>query len=72
MGKGTHSKRHIVHKPDGTVVGEWGMRAVWGRPETKTQDSNRQNVHVSRQELRRLLYDQILDKMIESNGAINF
>jgi 2-polyprenyl-6-methoxyphenol hydroxylase-like FAD-dependent oxidoreductase len=61
MGKGTHSKRHIVHKPDGTVVGEWGMR-VWGRPETKKQDANRQNVHVSRQELRRLLYDQIIDK----------
>ena len=61
MGKGTHSKRHIVHKPDGTVVGEWGMR-VWGRPETKKQDAKRQNVHVSRQELRRLLYDQIIDK----------
>jgi len=26
---GIHSTRHVVHKPCGTVVGEWGMR-VWG------------------------------------------
>jgi len=54
-GRGIHSKRHVVHTPDGTVLGEWGMRK-WGRPDSKTKDSKKQNVHVARQELRRLLY----------------
>ena len=60
-GQGLHSKRHVVHRPDGTVVGEWGMR-IWGRPETKQQDAKRQNVHIARQQLRRVIYDQIVDK----------
>lgn len=60
-GKGIHSKRHIVHLPDGSRVGEWGMK-VWGRPETKKEEAKRQNVHIARQELRRLIYDQIEEK----------
>ena len=60
LGKGIHSKRHIVHLPDGTQVGEWGMRK-WGR-EGKTKDAKRQNAHIARQELRRLIYNQIQDK----------
>ncbi len=54
---GIHSKRHIVHLPDGTQVGQWGLK-VWGRPETK-QQAKRQNAHIARQELRRILYEQI-------------
>eukprot|EP00557_Chaetoceros_sp_GSL56_P012148 CAMPEP_0176484148 /NCGR_PEP_ID=MMETSP0200_2-20121128/4298_1 /TAXON_ID=947934 /ORGANISM="Chaetoceros sp., Strain GSL56" /LENGTH=556 /DNA_ID=CAMNT_0017880599 /DNA_START=299 /DNA_END=1969 /DNA_ORIENTATION=- len=60
-GKGIHSKRHIVHLPDGSRVGEWGMR-VWGRPDTKKEEAKRQNVHIARQELRRLVYDHIIEK----------
>lgn len=60
-GKGIHSKRHIVHLPDGSRVGEWGLR-VWGRPDTKKEEAKRQNVHIARQELRRLIYDQIKEK----------
>jgi 2-polyprenyl-6-methoxyphenol hydroxylase-like FAD-dependent oxidoreductase len=60
LGKGIHSKRHIVHLPDGTQVGEWGMKK-WGR-EGKTKDAKRQNAHIARQELRRLIYNQIQDK----------
>ena len=61
LGKGIHSKRHRVHLPDGTQVGEWGMK-VWGRPDTKKEDAKRQNAHIARQELRRLIYDQIGEK----------
>lgn len=61
MGKGIHSKRHIVHLPDGTQVGEWGMK-VWGRPDKKKEDAKRQNAHIARQELRRVIYDQIREK----------
>ena len=56
---GIHSKRHIVHKIDGTVVGSWGMK-VWGASKSKNQSANqRQNAHISRQELRRLLMKQV-------------
>lgn len=60
-GKGIHSKRHLVHTPDGQVVGTWGMK-VWGRPLHKSEDAKRQNIHIARQELRRLIYDQLLYK----------
>jgi len=29
------STRHVVHTPDGTVMGEWGLRK-WGRKQSKT------------------------------------
>lgn len=61
FGKGIHSKRHLVHTPDGQVVGTWGMK-VWGRPSNKKEEAKRQNVHIARQELRRLIYDQLLFK----------
>ena len=56
---GITSKRHVVHKTDGSVVGQWGLR-VWGRPETKTKkEAGRQNAHIARQELRRMLLDRL-------------
>jgi salicylate hydroxylase len=62
FGKGIHSKRHLVHEPDGTLLGKWGMK-VWGRPKSKQgKDAKRQNAHIARQELRKLLYDQIENK----------
>ena len=49
-----HSKRHLVHEPNGDVIGEWGMK-VWGRPKSKQgRDAKRQNAHIQRQELQRI------------------
>jgi salicylate hydroxylase len=47
---GITSTKHVVHIPNGTVVGEWGLRK-WGRDETKAPPK-RQNVHIARQALR--------------------
>lgn len=57
---GIHSKRHVVHLPDGTVVGEWGMQ-VWGGRFEKNgrKHAKRQNAHISRQNLRKLLMDML-------------
>ncbi|KAL7529932.1 hypothetical protein ACHAWF_003161 [Thalassiosira exigua] len=57
---GIHSKRHVVHKPDGTVVGEWGMKVWGGRFERGgRKHARRQNAHVSRQNLRKMLLDAL-------------
>lgn len=57
---GIHSTRHIVHKPCGTVVGEWGME-VWGGRFMKNgrKHAKRQNAHISRQNLRKLLMEML-------------
>ncbi len=57
---GIHSKRHVVHEPDGTVVGEWGMQ-IWGARFEKNgrKHAKRQNAHISRQNLRKLLMDML-------------
>lgn len=56
---GIHSTRHVVHKPDGTVVGEWGMKVWGGRFEKKGRHAKRQNAHISRQNLRKLLMGMV-------------
>lgn len=57
---GITSTKHVVHRQDGTVVGEWGLRK-WGSRSSSTtaaatNNNNkakaRQNVHVARQSLR--------------------
>lgn len=55
---GIHSTRHAVHKPDGECIGEWGL-SVWGGRYEKNGRSHatRQNAHISRQNLRRVLMD---------------
>ncbi|KAL3777174.1 hypothetical protein ACHAW5_009298 [Stephanodiscus triporus] len=60
VGIGIHSTRHVVHKPCGTVVGEWGMR-VWGGRFEKNgrKHAKRQNAHISRQNLRGMLLDML-------------
>lgn len=54
---GVVSTKHIVHTPDGKVVGEWGMRK-WLPSETKTS-AKRSNVHIARQALRLALLEQL-------------
>lgn len=63
---GIHSTRHIVHKPDGTVVGEWGMK-VWGGRFEKNgkKHAKRQNAHISRQNLRSLLMEMLRPDTIQ-------
>ncbi len=48
--EGITSTKHVVHRSDGKVVGEWGLRK-WGRSTTKAIP-RRRNVHVPRQALR--------------------
>ena len=58
--KSVISTRHLVHHPDGKVVGEWGMRK-W--LENGTQKSPRKtNVHIARQALRAALLEQLDDE----------
>eukprot|EP00984_Skeletonema_dohrnii_P029313 scaffold19803_cov108-Skeletonema_dohrnii-CCMP3373.AAC.3 len=63
---GIHSTRHVVHKPDGTVVGEWGMK-VWGGRFEKNgkKHAKRQNAHISRQNLRSLLMEMLRPDTIQ-------
>ena len=62
---GRTSTKHIVHDVMGKVQGQWGLRQ-WG---TSTKGKNksknkRQNVHIARQALRRILYDHIPDPSV--------
>jgi salicylate hydroxylase len=50
MSDGITSTKHVVHRQDGTVVGEWGLRK-WGRDASK-EVPKRQNMHIARQSLR--------------------
>jgi 2-polyprenyl-6-methoxyphenol hydroxylase-like FAD-dependent oxidoreductase len=58
---GIHSTRHAVHKPNGECIGEWGL-SVWGGRYEKNGRSHatRQNAHISRQNLRRVLMDMLM------------
>lgn len=51
------STRHIVHKPNGTVIGEWGFRK-W-EPTKKKKPTKRTNIHIPRQSLRFALFEQL-------------
>lgn len=55
---GVVSTRHLAHKPDGTVIGEWGMRK-WDTGTNTT--SKKTNIHIARQALRRALLEQLGD-----------
>lgn len=55
--EGVVSTRHLVHTPEGEVVGEWGMRK-WVHSGTKTAPK-RTNIHIARQSLRLALLDQL-------------
>ncbi len=54
---GVISTRHAVHTPDGTIIGEWGLRK-WKRTFLE-KITRRRNVHIARQTLRLLLLEQL-------------
>ncbi|MBO1518477.1 FAD-dependent oxidoreductase [Oceanisphaera pacifica] len=54
---GLVSTRHVVHTPEGLVVGEWGMRK-WLHS-TAQGAPKRTNVHIARQSLRLALLEQL-------------
>ena len=55
--KGLVSTRHLVHTPDGKVIGEWGMRK-W-MPFKKKSAPKRTNIHIARQSLRLAILQQL-------------
>ncbi|MDA8975272.1 FAD-dependent monooxygenase, partial [Akkermansiaceae bacterium] len=55
--EGLISTRHVVHTPDGNVIGEWGIRK-WGQADAR-KPPKRTNVHIARQSLRRALLQQL-------------
>ncbi|MBJ7537648.1 FAD-dependent monooxygenase [Marinomonas sp. C1424] len=60
--KGVVSTRHLVHTPEGKVVGEWGMRKWIESAEqlsVKKASPKRTNIHIARQSLRLALLEQL-------------
>ena len=57
--EGVVSTKHVVHNPEGKVIGEWGMRK-WMDSDAKTSPK-RTNVHIARQSLRFELLEQLGD-----------
>ena len=55
--QGVVSTKHVMHKTDGTVIGEWGMRK-W-KPENEKASPKKSNVHIARQALRLALLEQV-------------
>lgn len=53
---GVHSTLHVVHTPDGTVIGEWGMRKYLN---SRSKPPKRTNIHIARQSLRLDLLAQL-------------
>lgn len=51
------STRHVVHTPEGNIIGEWGMRK-W-LPQNTAAHSKRTNKHIARQTLRSDLLKQL-------------
>ena len=58
---GIISNHHVVHAPDGKIVGQWGMRKWLGTVEKFTTQNNiqRSNIHIARQNLRLQLLQQL-------------
>lgn len=57
--EGVVSTKHVVHNPEGKVIGEWGMRKWIDSNVKKT--SKRTNIHIARQSLRFELLAQLGD-----------
>lgn len=70
--KGVVSTRHLVHKPDGKVVAEWGMRK-WLQNSEK-QPPKKTNIHIARQSLRSAFIEQLggNDKIKWGHQLIDF
>jgi salicylate hydroxylase len=54
---GVISTRHVVHRTDGKMIGEWGIRK-WLRAEDRAAPK-RTNIHIARQSLRLALLEQL-------------
>jgi 2-polyprenyl-6-methoxyphenol hydroxylase-like FAD-dependent oxidoreductase len=60
LNKGVVSTKHVVHNPEGKVVGEWGMRKwMENNPNVSARKNNIHNIHIARQELRLALLNQL-------------
>ncbi|MFD1605550.1 FAD-dependent oxidoreductase [Flavobacterium artemisiae] len=59
LNEGVVSTRHLVHTPEGKVVGEWGVRK-WIHSDERTAPK-RSNIHIARQSLRLALLEQLGD-----------
>lgn len=70
--KGVISTRHLVHTPEGKVIGEWGTRK-WLESEANIS-SKRTNIHIARQSLRLALLEQLRvnDNVQWGHQLINF
>lgn len=62
---GLTSTRHVVHTPDGKIIGEWGPRK-WLNADVK-KTSKRNNVHIARQSLRFQLLEQLSPNLVQWN-----
>ncbi|MES2487974.1 MAG: NAD(P)/FAD-dependent oxidoreductase [Bacteroidota bacterium] len=68
---GVISTRHVVHTPDGKVIGEWGNRK-W-MPSGATTPAKRSNVHIARQSLRHALLEQLGTHAVQwGHQLVNF
>jgi 2-polyprenyl-6-methoxyphenol hydroxylase-like FAD-dependent oxidoreductase len=61
---GIGSRRHVVLDHVGDELGRWGV-GVWGRAEGKAAQATRQNMHIARQALRRMLMAQLAPGTVE-------
>nr|WP_211224088.1 FAD-dependent monooxygenase [Flavobacterium tegetincola] len=70
--EGVVSTRHLVHRTDGKIIGEWGVRK-WVKNFDETT-SKRSNVHIARQALRLELLAQLggNDKIEWGHQLIDF
>jgi 2-polyprenyl-6-methoxyphenol hydroxylase-like FAD-dependent oxidoreductase len=60
LNKGVVSTKHVVHNPEGKVLGEWGMRKwMENEPNAAPRKNNIHNIHIARQELRLALLNQL-------------
>lgn len=60
---GVISTRHVVHRTDGKIIGEWGIRKWHQETEkpSRKRATIRTNVHIARQSLRAALLEQLGD-----------
>lgn len=70
--EGVISTKHLVHTPEGKIIGEWGIRK-WIDSDAKTSPK-RTNIHIARQSLRLELLEQLggSDKIQWGHQLIDF
>jgi len=59
LAAGVISTRHVVHTPEGKMIGEWGMRKWMQAASDRKTAPRRTNVHIARQSLRLALLEQL-------------